>query len=197
MTPKRIFVLNGHPGETSLCRSLSERYAAAAKAAGHEVRITHLSDLDFDMDYGLGGYTHRKPTEPGLEKVIENIEWCQHLVTTAPLWWGNIPAKLKGLFDRALLPGRAFDPRNTTALGLPKPMLTGRTVRLIMTADTPRLLLALMYGNAILRQLKGQVFSFVGFKPMRTTWFSGTSHPKAGAVDKWLKKLDKLGAQAA
>jgi putative NADPH-quinone reductase len=197
MTPKRIFVLNGHPGQTSLCRSLAERYADAAREAGHEVRITHLSDLDFDMDYGLGGYKNAKIPEPDLEAVIENIEWCQHLVTTAPLWWGNIPAKLKGLFDRALLPGRAFDTRNTTALGLPKPLLTGRTVRLIMTADTPRLLLALMYGNAILRQLKGQVFTFVGFKPMRTTWLSGTSHPKQGAVDKWFKRLDKLGAQAA
>ena len=197
MTPKRIFVLNGHPGETSLCRALSERYASAAQAAGHDVRITHLSDLEFDMDYGLGGYENTKTPEPDLEVVIENIEWCQHLVTTAPLWWGNIPAKLKGLFDRALLPGRAFDTRNSTLIGFPKPMLMGRTVRLIMTADTPRFLLTVMYGNAVLRQLKGQIFSFIGFKPMKTTWFSGTSHPKEGAVAKWFKTLDKLGAQAA
>ena len=197
MAPKKIFVLNGHPGKTSLCRSLAERYAAAAKAARHDVRVTHLSDLDFDMDYGLGGYSNTKPMEPCLEEVIQNIEWCQHLVTTAPLWWGGIPAKLKGLFDRALLPGRAFDTRNTNAIGMPAPMLTGRTVRLVMTADTPRWLLSLMYGNAILRQLKGQIFSFVGFKPMKTTWLSGTSHPKDTDVSKWMNKLEKLGAQAA
>lgn len=197
MTPKRVFILNGHPGETSLCRALAERYEAAARAAGHDVRLTHLGDLEFDMDYGFGGYSKLKPTEPDLDTVMENIEWCQHLVTTAPLWWGSIPAKLKGLFDRAFLPGRAFDARKVNAIGMPAPLLTGRTVRLIMTADTPRWFLALRYGNAVLRQLRGQIFTFVGFKRMRTTWLSGTSHPKDGAVTKWFKTLDKLGAQAA
>ena len=66
MTSKRIFVLNGHPAATSLTRTMAQTYAAAAQKAGHEVRITHLHDIDFDMDYGFAGYAQHKPLEPCL-----------------------------------------------------------------------------------------------------------------------------------
>ncbi|MEM8577297.1 MAG: NAD(P)H-dependent oxidoreductase [Pseudomonadota bacterium] len=198
MTPKRIFVLNGHPGETSLCRTLAEAYADGARAAGHEVRVTHLHDLDFDMDYGLGGYTNRKPLEPCLDTdVIAQMEWCEHMVTVAPMWWGGLPAKLKGLFDRALLPGRAFDTRNTNLVGMPKPLLTGRTARVIMTSDSPSWFMRLMYGNAIVRQLRGQIFGFIGFARTRVTWLSGASHPAEALVEKWQGRSAALGHAAA
>ncbi|MEO0938192.1 MAG: NAD(P)H-dependent oxidoreductase [Pseudomonadota bacterium] len=197
MTPKRIFILNGHPGETSLSRALAERYADAARAAGHEVRIAHLSDLAFDMDYGQGGYANAKPLEPSLEDVLGQIEWCSHMVMTAPLWWGGLPAKLKGLFDRALLPGRAFDTRNLNFFGMPKGMLGGRSARVIMTSDTPRWFLRFAYDSAILHQLRGQIFGFCGVRPMRTTWLAGASHPKAQAVAKWFTQMDRLGAKGA
>ena len=119
MTPKRIFVLDGHPAASSLTRSLAESYANAARGAGHQVRLTHLHDLEFDPDYGFGGYVNQKPLEPGLEQVLQDIEWAEHVVMATPVWWGGFPAKLKGLIDRAFLPGRTFDTRKTTAIGLP------------------------------------------------------------------------------
>ena len=197
MTAKRIYVLNGHPAESSLNRTLAESYAQAARDAGHEVRLTHLHDLQFDPDYEYGGYTNQKPLEQGLEQVLENIEWSQHMVLTTPMWWGGLPAKLKGLFDRTLLPGRTFDTRNTTWMGLPSPMLTGRTGRMIVTSDTPGLMLRWFYRNAMLRQLRDQIFGFVGIKPAKITYFSGASHPKTGTVDRWISEVRKVGAAAA
>ena len=47
----------------------------------------------------------------------------------------------------------------------------------------------------MLRQLRDQIFGFVGIKPARMTHFSGASHPKDGQVDDWLAKIEKLGAQ--
>ena len=101
MHTKRIYILDGHPAETSISRSLAESYARSARAAGHDVRLTHLHDLDFDADYGFGGYKRHKPLEPGLEKVLEDLEWAEHVVLATPMWWGGLPAKLKGLVDRA------------------------------------------------------------------------------------------------
>ena len=60
-TAKRIYILNGHPAENSLSRAMAEAYADAARAAGHDVRLTHIHDLDFDPDYGFGGYKNQKP----------------------------------------------------------------------------------------------------------------------------------------
>jgi putative NADPH-quinone reductase len=189
----RIFILDGHPGPTSLARQALERYAAAATAAGHEVRIAHLNDLAFDPDRGKAGYGDPKPLEPVLEAHLENLEWCSHFVLGFPLWWGGFPAKTKGWIDRVFLNGRTFTTDETTPIGLPKPLLTGRSARVVITSDTPRSFMWFAYGDAILRQLKGQILGFCGFKPVKITFFAPASHPKPGAVDKLLAQMDALG----
>ena len=190
---KRIYVLNGHPGEASLCRSLAEGYAAGAKEGGHEVRATHLHDLRFDPDFGQGSYRGAKALEPDLEAVLADIEWCEHLVLVTPMWWGGVPAKLKGLLDRALLPGRAFDPRNKR-LGLPTPIFRGRTGRVIVTSDTPGLWLRLAYGNALFKQLRGQVLGFIGIRPSRVTHLSMANEASDAKKQRWFEKVGALGA---
>ena len=193
---KRIYVLNGHPGETSLSRSLSLAYAEAALRADHEVRITHLHDLSFDSDFGEGGYQNTKPLEPVLEQVLEDLAWSEHVVLATPMWWGGIPAKLKGLFDRVLLPGRTFDTRKKS-FGLPTPMLSGRTARVLLTSDTKSWLLRFVYHNAILNQLRCQIFSFIGIRPTRFTQFADASHPSEPTVQRWLSDVRTLGSKAA
>jgi putative NADPH-quinone reductase len=197
MTPRKIIVLNGHPGTTSLSKSLSKAYMEAAQTQGHIVRYHDLSTMQFDADYGEGGYSSAKPLEADLEQFVEDLEWAEHVVLATPLWWGAIPAKLKGLFDRALLPGRAFDTRNPNFLGLPAPMMTGKTARVLLTSDTPALLLRLFYGNAVKNFISRQILGFVGIKPTRFASFSPATHPKRRDVESWLGRAAKLGANAA
>ena len=197
MTHKRILVLNGHPAEISPNHTLAETYAEAARNAGHEVRLMHLNDLQFDPDYGFSGYVNQKPLEPELEQALENLEWSEHVVLMTPMWWGGLPAKLKGLFDRTLLPGRTFSTRETNWMGLPAPMLTGRTGRVYLTSDTPGWFMRWHYHNALLRQLKDQIFGFVGIKLSKIVHFSGASHPKEGAVQKWISEVQQQGAIGA
>jgi len=191
--PQRIFILNGHPGPSSICREAVGRYAAAALAAGHEVRVSQLADLAFDPDRGRAGYSNAKPLEPVLEQELANLEWCSHFVLAFPLWWGGFPAKLKGWIDRVFVNGRTFTTDKTTSLGLPAPLLKGRSARVLITSDTPRSFLRLAYGDAILRQLKGQILGFCGFKPVRVSFFAPASHPRPGAVDTLFEQLDQLG----
>lgn len=194
--PKRIFVLNGHPADNSLNHALADSYAKSARAAGHEVRLTHLHDLNFDMDYEFAGYKKSKPLEPALETVMSDLEWCEHFVLATPMWWGSLPAKLKGLFDRVLLPGRAFDTRVPPG-SMPKPMLGGRTGRVLLTSDSPKWFLSLMYRGAMLHQLRGQILKFIGIKPAKISYFAGASHPKPGQPEKWLRQAGTLGGLAA
>ncbi|SNZ19497.1 NAD(P)H-dependent oxidoreductase [Cohaesibacter gelatinilyticus] len=197
MTIKRIYILNGHPAESSLSKLFAEKYSDAAEKAGHDLRITHLHDLDFDPDFENGGYKNVKPLEPDLEVVLDNLKWSEHVVVLTPMWWGGLPAKLKGLIDRILLPGEAFDTRNTSRLGLPSPLLKGRSARVIMTSDTPNWFFRFIYKYAMVHQLRGQILGFVGFKPTRITHFSGASHPEPATVEVWSKKISELGTQAA
>ena len=193
---KRVYILNGHPGAKSLSRALAEGYAHGALGAGHEVRLTHLHELSFDIDFGQAGYHNAKQLEPSLEKVLTDLLWCEHVVLTTPMWWGGLPAKLKGLLDRTLLPGKAFDPRKMR-YGLPEPLLRGRSARVVITSDTPGWWLRLAYKNALLWQLKRQVLGYVGIRPTRITHLSKASHLHAEEASQWLAMLASLGERAA
>jgi len=194
---KRIFILNGHPAERSLSRTLVEAYAEQARDAGHEVRITHLHDLTFDTDFGWVNFEQPKPLEPALEQFLQDLSWSEHFMMSTPMWWGGLPAKLKGLFDRTLLPGRAFDTRNKNLIGLPSPMLSGRSARVVITSDTPSWFMRLAYKNAMIWQLRGQILGFVGLKPTRLTHLGPASEAKPEQVQRWVKQIKAMGAQAA
>lgn len=196
MQAKNILILDGHPADSSLSRTFARKYAQAARTKGHDVRLVHLSDLQFDHDFGQGNYNDFKPLEPILEQVLQDFEWSEHLVLTTPMWWGGLPAKLKGLIDRMFIPGRAFDARNKTRFGLPAPMLSGRTARVIVTSDTPGWFMRLVYRRALIHQMRGQVLGFVGFKPTRFTWFAGASYPERRSVNRWISQVARLGEAA-
>lgn len=187
MTDKKVVILDGHPAPDSLARGLAETYANSAKAAGHEVRIHHLHDMSFDMDFGVNRTRYGKELEPVLSAFMEDVKWADHVVITFPMWWGNMPAKLKGLFDRALLPGLAYDPRNPLRTGQPAPLLGGRSCRVMITGDTPGWVQRWIFGNALQRHLKGQVLGFIGLKPVKVSYFGGIKDAQPTAIEAYLK----------
>ena len=196
MKPKRILVINGHPGQQSLSRVLAEAYGEGAQSSRHEVRMVHLHNLEFDVDHENGGYRHTKSMEPALESFMDDMKWAEHIVMTTPMWWGGMPAKLKGLFDRAFLPGRAFNPR-VIECGAPKPLLTGKSARVIVTSDTPSWFMRLVYRNALFHQIRKQLFRFVGITPTRFTHLNLASYTEPRQVSQWADQVRWLGAAAA
>lgn len=197
MPAKRIVILNGHPGQSSLSKALTAAYGEAATKAGHEVRQHDLSNMDFDIDFGQASFQDTKPLEPDLESFLRDLEWSDHVVLATPVWWGAIPGKLKGMIDRAFLPGRTFNPRKTNFLGLPEPMLKGKTARVLMTSDTPAFYLRLLYDNAVKKFMTRQIFHFVGIKPVSYSQFAPASHAPKETVGKWLATARALGTRGA
>ncbi len=193
----KVLVMNGHPATQSLNRLLADTYEKAAGQAGFHVQRLDISELVFDPDFGRSGYNDIKPLEKDLETALRAIEWAETIVLTTPMWWGGVPAKLKGLFDRILIPGRAFDPRTRNELGMPRPLLTSKKARVIMTSDTPPEYLSSYYGDAVVNQLTGQVFNFVGIDPVSFTHFSGASGADDGLIQKWVSEVEGLAQAAA
>jgi putative NADPH-quinone reductase len=161
LTSKSVLVLDGHPDGTSLCSALAAAAADAARARGAEVRVLHLSAMQFDPNLA-GGYKTRQDHEPDIVAFLDGVRWCDTFILVHPLWWGAAPAKLKGLIDRAFLPGIAFAYEGDGHF--PKKLFEGRTARVLITADTPPWYLWLGYRNGWLNVLRRQILDFVGLK---------------------------------
>jgi len=190
---KKILVLCGHPRAPSFCLALAERYVAAAKASGHEVRLLRIDDLA--MDFSPPDYHGDEAQAAWVLRVQEALSWCEHLVLVTPMWWGGVPAALKMLLDRALVPGFAFR-YHAQGLGWDR-LLTGRSARLIITADTPWLYFRWVLGRPLIHQLRQQVFGFCGFSPVRVSYVAPIKTASETKRARWLEEIDRLGRDGA
>jgi NAD(P)H dehydrogenase (quinone) len=156
---KKIFVLLGHPDEDSFNATLANEYGRGAEEAGHEVRRMNLGDMSFDPVLHHG-YRSIQELEPDLKMFQENVKWADHFVVFYPSWWSTMPALLKGIFDRAWLPGFAY--HFTGDYSWDK-LLKGKTARVVVTSDTIRFAQWLLVGDTTNEIARG-ILGFAGFK---------------------------------
>jgi NAD(P)H dehydrogenase (quinone) len=142
--PKNVLIILGHPAQTSFGQSIAQRYQTEAQSVGHSVQTIELERLQFDPILHLG-YKGEQALEPDLVQAQSQMKWADEIVLVFPIWWGGMPALLKGFLDRTLLPGFAFK-YEPAGKGL-EALLKGRTARVIMTMDTPRWIDRWLYGS--------------------------------------------------
>lgn len=189
---KRILVILGHPASNSFCGALAERYAQSAVRAGHEVRQLFLGAMDFDPVL-REGYQQVQPMEADLRRAQEDIVWAEHLTLVYPIWWGGIPALLKGFFDRVFLPGFAFKYREGKAF--PDKLLHGRSAHLLVTMDTPPWYYRWIYRMPGLHQVRKTTLAFCGIKPQRTLTFGPILGSSAGQRETWLLQAQAIASR--
>lgn len=186
---KQILVILGHSAASSLCAGLSDSYAAAATEAGHNVRILRLADVAFEPILHEG-YQRIQELEPDLLAAQESILWAEHLVVVYPIWWGSVPALLKGFLDRILLPGFAFKYRAGSAF--PDKLLVGRTAQLLVTMDTPPWYFRWVYRMPGITQMKKTTLEFCGISPVKVATFGPVIGSTATEQQRWLANAAAL-----
>lgn len=189
----RILIVLGHPSNDSLCASLAERYAESARSAGKETRLLRLSDLQFDPILWQG-YRGNQPLEPDLQAAQAAVTWADHLVFVYPLWWGAMPALLKGFIDRVFLPGYAFKYRKNSSLW--DKLLAGRSAQLIVTMDSPPWYFKWVNRMPGHQQMKKTILQFSGITPVRITSFGPVRSASESQRNAWLTKVERLALTA-
>lgn len=184
---RRILVINGNPKSSSFCRAITQTYADSARQR-REVRVVDIGNLRFNADLDMG-YTQPVELEEDLQWFQQQLQWANHIVIACPVWWGSMPAKFKGLFDRALLPGFAFQYHKGKAI--PEKLLKGRTAELFITLDTPPLWYKWVQKRPIYFQLKYSILHFVGIKNIATHYFGPVIQSDAHKRKKWLQQVKK------
>jgi NAD(P)H dehydrogenase (quinone) len=190
---KRILMSLGTPKGNSLCHALGEAYAQGARSKGHVVRQLKLGEMSYDPVL-RDGYEHSQTLEPDLLEAQRQIHWAEHLVFVYPVWWGGIPALLKGFFDRTFLPGFAFKYRNRSRLW--DKLLSGRTADLLVTMDTPPWYFRWIYGAPGHRQMTRTILGFSGIKTRRLAEFAPVRPSSEEQRQSWLRRAEALGVRA-
>ncbi|MDD0843144.1 NAD(P)H-dependent oxidoreductase [Pseudomonas sp. Gutcm_11s] len=190
---KRILMILGTSKSDSLCHAIAEAYSSGARGEGHVVRQLKLGELQFDPIL-REGYGQHQALEPDLLEAQRQIHWAEHLVFVYPVWWGGVPALLKGFFDRTFLPGFAFKYRNRSQLW--DKLLTGRTADLLVTLDTPPWYFRWIYGAPAHRQMVRTILGFCGIKTRRLTEFAPVRPSSEEQRQNWLRKAEGLGVRA-
>lgn len=187
---KKILIIDGHPNKESLNFALANSYQKGAESSGAEVRKIRIADLNFSPNLKYG-YQKRTELEPDLVEAFKAIQWADHLVWVHPVWWGGLPAILKGFIDRVFLPGLTFRPILDSWKW--EKLLKGKTAHIITTLDQPAWYYGLVYNAPSVNQLKKCTLQFCGINKVTVTYIGIVKNSDENIRKKWLSKIEKSG----
>ncbi len=121
-----VLLVYAHPEPTSFCSALKNTAVKALQEHGHTVLVSDLYAAGFDPVAGRHDFTSVADGErfhyqteqlhaakhqaftPALHDEQDKFRQADLVVMIFPLWWGGIPAILKGWIDRVLACGFAY-----------------------------------------------------------------------------------------
>lgn len=185
---KNILIIDGHPDPDRgrFIHALADAYAEGAGEGGHKVRRLELAQIDIPILRSRDEWTGGVPT-PAVVEAQEAIRWAEHLVILYPLWLGDMPALLKAFLEQVARPGFAL------AQGaVPKPLLKGRSARLVVTMGMPAFFYRFYFRAHSVKSFERNILKLVGINPVAHSLI-GNVEGDAEAREKWLDTMFTLG----
>ena len=186
-----IVLIDGHPDpdRARFVHALADAYDRGAQAGGHELRRIELATLDFPLLRTRAEWTDHPPC-PAIAEAQDAIRWARHLVFVYPLWLGDMPALLKAFLEQVARPGFALAEGTT-----PRPMLDGRSARIVVTMGMPAIVYRLYFGAHSVRSFERNILKLVGVRPVRAD-IIGAVEGSADARARWLQRMRGHGRRA-
>jgi NAD(P)H dehydrogenase (quinone) len=192
-----VLVLFVHPRRRSFTGELADAFCAGLEAAGHAVEFADLYEEGFDpilesRQFGLETAMDPAGSRPA-DVVAEQarLARAEGLVFIYPFWWSDVPALLKGWFDRVWSYGYAYayeaDRSRTTQLQVRK------ALALCPAGHTDEKLDALGLREAHHRVMVGDRLLGVGIPEARLELLGGLSGNPADVRQQLLDRARTLG----
>ncbi len=189
----KTIVVYAHPGTDGFSSAMLERVKADLEERGIEHEIWDLYEMGYDSVlkkeevYTAG---NRKVSDENL-KFQEKIGEASKLIFIYPVWWGGMPAILKGFIDRVFVPGFAFKYRKDKLLKfIPDGLLKDKTVICLVSSGGPWILYTLIL-NPVMIINKFVIFGFCG---ARTKTFQIYGATKLTSQKK--RKIERVSKRA-
>ncbi|WP_394740638.1 NAD(P)H-dependent oxidoreductase [Natronococcus roseus] len=187
-----VLLVLGHPRTDSFCGALADAYCEGAREADVDVRELAVTDLEFDPDVHAECPSDQ-PLEPDLREAERDLEWADHLVFVYPNWWGTMPARLKGFFDRLFRPGFAFSFYEEDEGAGKEELLDDKTAELIVTMDVPPRIYRWLLRQPGNHALKRATLGYAGVRTTRVTNLGPIEDSDLEEREAWLEDVRELG----
>ncbi|MDR1264381.1 MAG: NAD(P)H-dependent oxidoreductase [Propionibacteriaceae bacterium] len=113
-----VHIVYAHPSGDSFTHSLLEAFVAGLDEAGHPHTVSDLYAMDFNPVLSSDEYARESsyaadrpiPQEVAAEQA--KLDAADGWAFVYPVWWSDVPAILKGWFDRVWTVGWAYHPSN-------------------------------------------------------------------------------------
>lgn len=133
MSQRKLLAILGSPHLNGTTAAMLECAIHASKQAGYDVTKINLYQKQIRFCTGCRTCirTGACIQKDDIQEIALLLQECQMVVLAAPVYWANIPAPVKNMFDRLL--GVAMEETNT----FPKPRLSGKKYMLLTACNTP------------------------------------------------------------
>jgi NAD(P)H dehydrogenase (quinone) len=110
----KVFIVYAHPSENSFTREIRDEFIRGLLSSGHEYLLSDLYKMDFRTD--MSGeeylreafYREELPLPEDAAGEQAKINQSGAIAFIYPVFWTDVPAKLKGWFDRVWTYGFAY-----------------------------------------------------------------------------------------
>lgn len=133
MRQKKLLAILGSPHVNGTTANMLNYAVCSSEKTGYEVNKVNLYEKQIDFCKGCRTCldTGKCILNDEMQEIISLIKECHVVILAAPVYWANVPAPVKNLFDRLL--GVAMEESST----FPKPRLSGKKYILLTACNTP------------------------------------------------------------
>ena len=191
---KSVLIINGHPDPAAghFCAAIAKAYEQGAHTGGHVVHRLDIGALTFPILRSPKDWAETPPP-PDIVKAQESVRRADHLVFIYPMWMGTMPALTKGFLEQLFRPGFSHE---DAPHGFPKPLLKGKSVRIIVTMGMPAFIYSLWFRAHALKNLERNIFRFAGLAPVRHSLIGMMGALSDARREAILKKVSAHGRRA-
>lgn len=133
MSEKNALAILGSPHVNGTTAAMLDWAISKAGQAGYTVTKINLYEKKLSFCTGCRACMDTRicVQKDDIQEIAALLKGCQLVILAAPVYWANVPAPVKNLFDRLL--GTAMEETST----FPKPRLQGKKYMLLTSCNTP------------------------------------------------------------
>lgn len=171
---KLVLAILGSPHISGKTASMMDVAIRRAEEKGYIVTKINLYEKNIAFCIGCRNCMDTKmcTQKDDIQEIASLLRECQMVFLAAPVYWANVPAPVKNLFDRLL--GTAMEETSN----FPKPRLQGKKYMILTSCNTP-FPFSWIFGQSrgAIRNMD-EFFKTAGMKPIGKVVYAGAASKK-------------------